>query len=200
MASRRLGQFEIDIGRAKDLVGLGQSIGGMTQGIVDASDMYRAALVQGVAALDAFVHGVVLDRSVAMLIGQLGVSGSATRVGLHFNAVQDLLQAGSQAQLELGARTHIAERLAQETYQRPDAISQALAMVGVGQIWAAGFGPKAGSMKTALGLIVGRRNRIVHACDVDPLTPGTVTSLSDADALDSITTVDSIVVGINGCL
>src|SRR4051794_12968396 len=107
----RLARFSRDVGRARDLVGLGQSIGGMTHGRVDSSDLFRAALTQGVAALDAYVHGVTLDRAVDMLMGRLGVTGSNTKVGLHFNAVQALLVASTPAAVELAARQHIAQRL-----------------------------------------------------------------------------------------
>lgn len=55
MSTRRLQHFISDAQRARDLVGLGQSIGGMTHGRVDASDLYRAALAQAVAAMDAYI-------------------------------------------------------------------------------------------------------------------------------------------------
>jgi len=169
----------------------------MTVGRVDGSDLFRSALVQAVAALDKYVHGVVLDRAVDMLVGRLQTTGASTKVGLHFGAVQALLTAGSAAQVELTARSHIAQRLALETFQRPDDIAKALAMVGVGRIWSTAFAPNSNATTTALGVIVGRRNRIVHACDVDPLNPGSVVPLSDSDALDAIGTVETIVARID---
>jgi hypothetical protein len=197
MATQRLGQFSTDTVRARDLVGLGQSIGGLTQGRVDSSDLYRSALVQAVAALDAYVHGVVLDRAVDMLVGRLQTTGTTTKVGLHFNAVQALLTAGSAAQVELAARTHIAQRLALETFQRPDDIAKALSMVGVGKIWSTAFAPNSNAITTALGIIVDRRNRIVHSCDIDPLNPGNVTPLTDTDALQVVGTIERIATQID---
>jgi hypothetical protein len=164
----------------------------MTHGRVDASDLFRSALVHGVAALDSYVHGVVLDRAVGMLVGRLLVTGSNTKVGLHFTAIQALLTAGGAAQTELAARTHIAQRLALETFQRPDDIAKALSMVGVPRIWSTAFAPNSNPTTTALGVIVDRRNRIVHSCDIDPLNPGSVTPLSDADALGAIQTIETI--------
>jgi hypothetical protein len=117
--------------------------------------------------------------------------------GLHFGAVYSLLNAGSLAQLELDARTHIAQRLSLETFQRADAIATALAMVGISKIWSTAFGVRANEVKTELNLVVQRRNRIAHACDVDPLQPGAVNSLADTDALGAIIVVESIVTAVD---
>jgi hypothetical protein len=196
MSGTRLTQFELDIARAKDLAGLGQSIGTMTHGRVDASDLYRAALVQAVAALDHYVHGIVLDRGVEILMGRLS-PGAATKVGVPFRAVQEIVAAPTGADRELAARTHLAQRLALETYQRPDDIGAALAMVGISKIWSLAFpgGPKPST--TALGVVVGRRNRIVHQCDADPLTPGSSTPITADDAIDGIKTVQQIVTAMD---
>lgn len=196
MATARLGLFSADIARARDLVGLGQAVGGLTYGRVDGSDLYRAALSQAVAAFDAYVHGVVLDRAVEILLGRLVVKSPNTRVGLHFAAVKDILGAGTPVDVELAARTHVAQRLALETYQRPDDVGSALAMVGVPKVWSTAF-TDAGAAKSDIGVIVDRRNRIVHSCDVDPLNPGAVTPLSDGDALSAIDVVERTVGAID---
>jgi len=134
MPTPRLGDFERDIARARDLVGLGQAIGNMTNGLVDATDLYRAALVQGVAAWDRYIHGVVLDRAVEIMLGRLAV-GAPSKVGLPLGAVAMLMNEPDAATRELAARSYFAERLAKETYQRPDDVAAALAMVGVKAIW-----------------------------------------------------------------
>jgi hypothetical protein len=192
MATSRLPAFEAEISRARDLVGLGQSITGVTHGRVDNTDLYRSALVHGVAALDAYVHGVVLDRAVDILMGRLSVSPVRTKIGLTFHTVQEVLTAESPGQSELAARSHIAQRLAFETFQKPDAIADALAMVGIRGIWGAAFQGNAGSEKTGLAVVVDRRNRIVHSCDIDPVT-GALTPLPDADSLDAINRISRVV-------
>src|SRR4051794_4205278 len=101
MPARRLALFHAEIARARDLVGLGQRIEGVTFGVVDGSDLYRAALVHAVAALDTYVHGVVLDRGVDILLGRLPGPSSNTRIGLHFGAVQELVTALSPSDCEL---------------------------------------------------------------------------------------------------
>jgi hypothetical protein len=200
MPSQRFHHFETDIARARDLVGLGQSIGGLTHGRVDASDLFRAALAQAVAALDAYVHGVTLDRGVDILLGNLkSIVPVSTRVGLDLNAVLYLLSARTPVDRELAIRSQLAQRLARETFQRPDDIGRALAMVGIPKVWSSACA-QPDKVKLSLGLIVSRRNQIVHSCDVDPMNPGTVTQLSDGDALDAIDTVENIVAGIDDLL
>jgi hypothetical protein len=196
MATARAAQFQHDATRARDLIGLGQAIGSMTYGRVDGSDLFRSALVQAVAALDAYVHGITLDRAVDILLGRIPGGAPRGKVGLNFNAVQVLLATATPADTELAARTYIAERLSMETFQRPDDIANALAMVGVGKIWSTAF-PKPAETKTALGLIVDRRNRIVHSCDVDPLNPGSITLMAASDATLAVATIENVVLTID---
>ncbi|PQM52514.1 hypothetical protein C5U48_09435 [Mycolicibacter virginiensis] len=178
------------------MVGLGQAIAGITVGTVDAADMYRAALVQCVAALDSYVHDVVLDYAVEIVKGSRG-PGSPTRVGLHISAVGSLTSAQGPVELELRARAAINERLSQETYQKPDDVSKAFAMVGIQTLWQGAFGHAAGTVKRGVSLVVGRRNRIVHRCDLDPAGTGTVLPISDVDAIDAIDTIAAAVAGID---
>jgi hypothetical protein len=195
MPTPRLGEFSCDIARARDLVGLGQAIGNMTNGLVDATDLYRAALVQGVAAWDRYMHGVVLDRAVQIMLGSLA-AGAPSKVGLPLDAIAVLMNAPNPAARELAARSYFAERIAKETYQRPDDVAAALAMVGVKAIWSTAF-PDAGQAKIALGVVIDRRNRIVHQCDYDPVLSNAVVLLSATDALDALRVVNDTVHAID---
>lgn len=189
--SARYSLFEVNLSRASDLVGLGRSLGSMTRGLVDGSDLYRSAIVQTVAALDHYIHGIVLDRGVSILLGRTS-PGASTRFGLPFNAVSEILNVTTESEAELTARKHLAQRLGLETYQKPDDIAKALSMVGVGKVWSEAFSDP-GAAKTRLNLVVNRRNMVVHQCDSDPLMPGQVTPLDYDDALNSISCVREIV-------
>lgn len=197
MPAARLKQFNLDVRRARDIIGLGQSIGGMTRGLVDASDLYRAAIVQGVAALDAYVHGIVLDRATDVIFGRIAPGKPGVKVGLHFSAVQQLLAAPTTTDAELLARAHISQRLSLETYQRPDDIASALASVGLPKIWSTAYPSGSSPYTTALNIVVQRRNRIVHQCDADPLVPGSVAPISDVDAIDHVEVVEGVVAAID---
>ncbi|MFI9800612.1 hypothetical protein [Streptomyces sp. NPDC052302] len=192
--TRRFAEFEREVKRARDLVGIGQSLSSITNGLIGGEDHFRSALVHAVAALDSYVHGVVLDRAVDILMGRLQVAASS-KIGLSFSAIGQIMSAGppGSAAIELAARTYVAERLGLETYQRPDDIAAALAMVGIQKIWSTSFPGDAHAQKTALGVVVSRRNRIVHQCDLDPLSGGTATPIASNDALDAITTIEHIV-------
>jgi hypothetical protein len=198
MATLRLKAFDGDIARAKDLIGLGQAIGSMTNGIVDAADLYRAALVQSVAAWDRYIHGVVLDVAVDIVFGrrQPALGG---KIGLPLSALAAVVTENDPAMQELTARSLIAERLGRETFQRPDDVAAALSMVGITAIWKTTFADP-GQVKISLGVIVDRRNKIVHQCDYDPTTPGTVTALGAQDARDAVETIDDIVRQIDKAL
>lgn len=190
MATQRLGQFDLDITRARDLVALGQGISGVTAGRVDNADLNRFALAQAVGAMDSYVHGVVLDRAVDLLMGRLAVQPSESKIGLHFGAVQNVITAASPAAQELAAMSHIAQRLSRETFQRPNAIGAAFAMVGIPSVWKAAFPTGAKKQMESVGLIVARRNRIVHECDNDLLSPGSLTPLSITDVQNAISTIE----------
>jgi hypothetical protein len=196
MPAARLTQLRANLTRARDLVGLGQSIGQLTYGRVDGSDLYRAGLVQAVAALDTYVHAIVEDRAVDIVVGRLVATAPGMKFGLTPTAVAEILTAGSPGLIEQAARKHVAQRLALDTYQRPDDIAVALASVGISKIWSTAFADPQTAM-TALGLIVTRRNLIVHQCDVDPLTPGSVIPLAASDVLDAVATVEATLTAID---
>ncbi|WP_433371747.1 hypothetical protein [Streptosporangium sp. CA-115845] len=168
----------------------------MTSDGIDSSDMYRSALVNAVAAVDAYVHGVIIDFGVDIILGRRP-AGSKGKLGLPVGAIADILTATSAIEQELRARTHVTERLSHETFQKPDDIGNAFALVGLPKLWAAIFGQQAGVEKLALGLIVARRNVIVHSCDVDPALPTTVNGIIDQDAIDALATVERIILEID---
>ncbi|WP_236796539.1 hypothetical protein [Amycolatopsis sp. GM8] len=138
----------------------------------------------------------MLDYAVDILL-QRKEPGSKTQVGLHFGAVRELVSATSPTDLELLARAHIADRLSRETFQKPDDIATAFATVGIGKIWSTVFGNDAHSTKQQLSLIVNRRNRIVHSCDVNPLNSSEVMPLADSDALTAADSITEIVTTID---
>jgi len=196
MPSARYPHFQTDILRANDLVGLGQKFGAITYGLVDASDVYRAGIVQAVAALDYYFHGVILDKAVDILMGRQA-AGAKTKIGIPFDAIHQILAAQSASDREQAARTHVAQRLSLETFQRADSIGTGLAMVGVAKVWASAFPNDPQQAMTNLNLVVARRNRIVHQGDTDPLTPGSPTPLTDADAADAVKLVSATVAAID---
>lgn len=189
-------QFAADTRRARELVALGQAFSAMTSGRVDGSDLFRAALVQSVAALDSWMHRVILNRSTNSLLGKLAIEvGRSANTALPLQAVSEILQAPSLAEREIAVRTHLAQRLYRQTFQQPDDIAKALNEVGIPKVWSQAFEDARGA-RTELGLVVERRNLIVHSCDVDPADPGTLRAMPDEDALTAIDVIERIMSGI----
>lgn len=155
--------------------------------------------MQAVAALDAYVHDVVLDMAVDILMGTRP-PGSSTKLGLNLGAMTQLLSAPTSLELQMRSKVLVNERLSAETFQKPDDIAKAFAMVGAGAIWSTAFGQGAEAAKTALSVVVRRRNQIVHRCDMDPTGVTPYLALSDADALSAIDTVESTVVSLDALL
>jgi len=135
-----------------------------------------------------------------MLMGRVAPARSSTKVGLHFNAVREIVDNGNPVDREIAAKTHIAQRLALETFQKPDDVGNALAMVGIHKVWTLAFPSNVEQIKKSLGLVVARRSQIVHSCDADPLTVGGVTPISSQDALDAVDVVTKVVHAIDKLL
>jgi hypothetical protein len=177
------------------MVGLGQAIGSLTNGLVDATDLYRASLVMAVAAWDRYIHGIVLDRAVDIVLGRYP-PGAATRFGLPIHAIAAMISATDNAAKEIAVKTYMAERLSKETFQHPGDVASGLAMVGITKVWSAAFAD-AESAKTAIGVIVSRRNNIVHACDYDPTMHSSLMPLDDSDAMAAVQTITNAVSSID---
>ena len=143
------------------------------------------------SALDSYVHSVVLDRSVDILLGRIP-STSESKFDLPFHSFAALLASKDALDRELLARAQLASRLGRETFQSPEKIASALAAVAIPRVWSTAF-PDAATTKQELNLIVGRRNRIVHQCDGDPLSPGSPVPISSGDALDAIAHITRVV-------
>jgi len=144
--------------------------------------------VQAVAALDTYIHGIVIDMGVDIVFGRR-TPGNRGKLGLPVGAIADILDSPDPIQQEIVVRSHIVERLSFETFQKPDDIGRALALVGIQKFWQTAFGNSAGDEKKALGVIVDRRNKIVHECDENLADPSYLNDLSDSDALSCIEVV-----------
>ena len=175
------------------------AISGITVGTVDATDMCRAAVVQSVAAFDSYIHDIVLDLAVDIVLG-IRTPGSTNRLGLHFGAVSQVVTAATQLERELRARAVVNDRLSTETFQKADDIAKALAIVGVKGIWKLAFPADPQAAILALNLVVRRRNQIAHRCDLDPANPPALLPLSDGDALDAVQTIENTVTGVDAVI
>jgi hypothetical protein len=187
-----LDQFEENMGRARALSGLADSLLAITTVAVDLTDIYRASVVLGVSALDHFVHEFVRLGMLEVHRGSrpatdahlsFKVPLAAARIGINNSGQDDWLD-------ETVRETH-----AWLSFQHPDKIADAIRLVSAVKLWdgvAKEIGSDAKAVKVRLAAIVDRRNKIAHEADMDPTNPGHRWPIDGAlvrDALDYIASV-----------
>lgn len=142
------------------------------------SDMRRLSIVMAVAALDTYMHRLILERAfkhaeLPKKLAQLDVSfeqllaqADATKVAARAKPKKTRPRVAVKRQLQ--------ERLLFETFQNFNSVSQALAMAGRKKEWKS-IGAKMSptldpdEIKERLNRAVHRRNQIVHEGDYERL-------------------------------
>ena len=166
-----LEQFEQNLTRARNLVGLSASLSSLTTQAVDTTDLLRAALILSVSALDHFVHEFTR-------IGMLDVHAQAkpgtpayVEFKVSLSSAQEALADESSSWLDREIRkTH-----GWLSFQHPDKIANAIRLVSTVDLWQAVAlrrNEDVKATKAQLGAIVDRRNKIAHEADLDPGNPG----------------------------
>jgi RiboL-PSP-HEPN len=165
-------RFNENIGRARSLSELAESLSRLITDAVDLTDILRASLVLSVSALDNFVHEFVRLGMLEVHRGNRPITDahisfkiplSAVKVGIMNNSQDDWLD---QA---------IREAHCWISFQHPDKIADAIRLISPVKLWervAFKTGMTAADVKTQLNAIVDRRNKIAHEADMDPTNPG----------------------------
>lgn len=138
------------------------------------SDMRRLSVVMAVAALDTYMHRLILERAYThdrlpkqlarldvgfdQLLEHAAATGAAARAAPH------------QPRPRVGVKRLLRDRLLRETFQSYEGVSRALHMAGRSREWpeiGARMSPQRspGEIKERLNEIVNRRNQIVHEGD-----------------------------------
>lgn len=139
------------------------------------NDLLRMALVMTVAAIDSYMHGIVMRR-IAEVRRRSDLPKALARLEIPFSEFAGLADASINAQ-RVGQRTRpwvqvkasLQRRLLKETFQSYDQIAMAFAIAGVERAWskvASELGDKAENIKNKLGILVLRRNQIAHEGDL----------------------------------
>jgi hypothetical protein len=178
------------IGRAQRLLKGASLAGGRTvitpsgkrafrRGVLPGStvaDMRRLSVVMAVAALDTYMHRLIVERAFAHdtlpnglahldigfedLLRQADATAVAARANPH------------KPRPRVAVKRHLRDRLLRETFQNFDAVARALSMAGRPRAWPA-IGEKMqtspAEIKERLNDIVTRRNQIVHEGDYERL-------------------------------
>ncbi len=154
------------------------------------NDLRRMALVMGVAAVDSYMHAVVLRR-IADVRRRADLPKALARLDIPFSEIADLANAFINAQRShpkkgsrptqrshpkkglrpwVRVKASLQRRLLKETFQSYDQVGMAFAIAGIDKAWSQ-IGTVLGEnceyiIKPWLNDLVHRRNQIVHEGDM----------------------------------
>ena len=198
---------------ARNLVRGGRYLERLKVGAFDVADLYRAAWVQAVSALDHWVHRELYDRALGFAV-EAAVPRPAKflQVQVPMKLLEDV-QSRSTSMRE-AFRAELQRQFGYQSFQAPDKIRQALSIVSDAPLWAnvakvlsqrndTTDSVTSDQVQTRLREIVQRRNRIAHEADRDPAHRGGRNPISDSEAtetIDWIANVADVIVTVLGAL
>ena len=169
--NRALANFEVNIASARQLGVIYEAFASDLTQAVPLDELLRAEIVLVVSALDCYVHDIVRIRMAAVLSDPTSQSNAFLTFGVSLEFVTKALRAVGAADQTVLFEQEIRRLHGFKTFQKASAISEALSLVGVQQLWVqvgAELGMQSRDVQTQLDLIIDRRNRIAHEGDIDP--------------------------------
>ncbi len=188
-------RFEGNARRVREMVAIFQALSRQTTGVLDLTDILRAAVVALVSAFDYFIHEIV----------RVGIleTASGTRVpsGKYSSFKISMATAVSfQGAINLSALEHeVRSQHGWLSFQEPDKVADAIRLVSDVKLWevvGGRMGHTPQGVKGMLKLIVDRRNKIAHESDMDPTAPGVRWPIDCVWVLDTIEFVEKLVEAI----
>lgn len=173
---------------ARGLVRGGRYLQRLQVGAFDVEDLYRAAWVQAVSALDHWVHRELYDRATALAL-QPATERPAKylRIEVPMGLLESVLH--GSASMEEVFRSHLRSQFGHLSFQHPSKIKDALSFVSDVSLWPA-VGKRLGvdhtSVQDRLVAIVKRRNRIAHETDRDHHAGGVRVPITDVEITEVI--------------
>jgi hypothetical protein len=185
-------EFSQNLDYAKRLVNGGERLAQLRVGAFDVDDLYRAAWVQAVAALDHWVTREIVDRAVSLAENpDLPRPAKFNKLEISVQLFEDIHHRNQPLSATL--RNHLDQVFGYMTFQNPDKIKEGFAHVSSIDLWKAvtriineDRGPAdritVDRVRSTLRDIAVRRNRIAHTADRDPHTPDDKASITAVDA------------------
>jgi hypothetical protein len=182
---------------ARNLATAGLHLQRLKVGAFEVEDVYRAAWVQAVAALDQWVRQEIRERILARVNGSsVDAAQRLVACGVAKSVAQDV----TDGKLTAGAAVdqHFAGALTKTTFQKAPIIAAGFAKVAdVDGLWdhvAQSFTERgaeahawtATTVSDRLNEIVVRRNKIAHEYDEDPGNPPHKRSINATDATQTV--------------
>lgn len=138
---------------------------------LDLTDLMRAAVVQSVSAFDHLIHELT-----RIGVGQIfNALRPATLAYLKLRLSLQTMMMLIQNPMDIGPLDQeVRAHHSWQTFQRPDKVADAIRLITERPLWddvGARLGMTAADVKTRLGAIVDRRDKIAHEADMDPTDP-----------------------------
>ncbi|MBB5082172.1 hypothetical protein [Nonomuraea endophytica] len=181
---------------ARQIVRGGRLLAGLGVSSFDVDDLYRAAWVQAVAALDHWAHEEIYHRAVA--IAQRPGDSGKPRKFLNFEIPMRLVEEVNMGFVswETGFHDQLKKSLAHRAFQNPAKIKEGFSLVTDLQLWdevakvltahrSDGRRVVARELIHLLTTVANRRNKISHEADRDPDQRGAKMAI-DADAVQEV--------------
>jgi hypothetical protein len=189
-------QFCENLARARSLAGLAQSLSSLTTSVIDLSDILRASLVLAVSALDHFVHEFVRLGMLELHRGNRPTTDAYLSFRVPMSATREAIaDTGRDEWLDQAIR----EAHSWLSFQHPDKIADAIRLTSNVRLWeevASELGMTSRTVRTQLGAIIDRRNKIAHEADMDPTNPGYRWPINEVLIQDAIDFIDKVVQAI----
>lgn len=164
------------------------------------SEILRSEIVYVIAALDRFIHDLVLDGILEIYNGTRPQTAAYGNINLNLLEHQSLF---SSIIPEVELRQIIIKKHKYLAFQEPDKIANVLSIIwDENHKWqniATSLGIPMNDVKIKLKNIVIRRNQIVHESDLDLFT-GSETPIIRSDVEDSVNFIESLGIEIYNCL
>ncbi len=190
---------------ARNLTSAGSHLEKLKVSLFEVTDVYRAAWVQAVAAIDHWVHQEICDRMV-----RLAADPAARRPGAYarFQLPLELVEKVQTGQLALpdAVNQSVKASLAYKTYQNPEKLKEGLAHVAdVSNLWQrvamvlseqTTVAVTGQQVQARLKNIVNRRNRIAHEYDEDAANPPAKRGIDAETTMQTIEWLDELAVAL----
>ena len=195
-------EFKRNLEYARQLVYGGRRLAQLQVRAFDVDDLYRAAWVQAVAALDHWVTREIVDRGVALAQDPMAMRPPK------FNKLSIPVELFEKVHhhakpLDEAFRVHLEQTFGFMTFQNPEKIKEGFAHVSTVNLWLRVAeildGQRSGDdsitadmVRTKLREIAWRRNNIAHTADRDPDSSIARAAITADEAVETIEFLESI--------
>jgi hypothetical protein len=187
---------------ARNLVGGGGSLEQLEVKKFEVDDMYRAAWVQAVSALDQWVYREIFERALGLVLNaDEPRPAKFLKLQIPMSMFEDLYHHSGSVEKAFAA--HLRDYFRFQSFQSPDRIKEGFRHVSTEPIWQKVAAQLANDgddglesesdVVECLRRIVHRRNNIAHAADRDPEDGTSKLPISAAEVTNAIGQIERII-------